>query len=224
MMKMPAMTLAILLMPCATEAQEMPPKRGMVLDEGVWEMPTPATALRVLSAPRDGGGRWPGEPAVAVLRQTFTERPSESLDAFADELVKIMIGDDMEKGTDASLVLLRAASNDNDEGTPYQGTKDALVRAYEALEEQAGPKGMHLLSTLKYGGGIDYVVNLFNTSRVPPECQYRSQVIATNEPLQDVSNPCPNVAVWCDAGRVLLDTEYVTDREAVIERCVAKRH
>ena len=103
----------------------------MVLDEGVWEAPTPSVALRVLVANQDMYSR---NPAVAVLRQTFEVRSNVELQAFTDQLTALMIEGDEEAAREAALVLLSAEDDEDPdiEGTPYPGALAAFARVYDA--------------------------------------------------------------------------------------------
>ena len=223
-----AMTLAALLFPALAVAQEIPPKLdippkpGMVLDEGMWQAPTPAAALRALMTPEELVRRRRREPAVAVLRQIFEERPASELDAFADALVRVMLEGNVQQEMIAGGVLLSALEPGGN-GTPYAGAVDALIRVYEALDEGFGPKARRILFDISLAGNVGYIADLFAAAEMPPVCEYPRQISIVGEPPPPpVDNPCPNEGVWCDAGLILLSTDYTFDREAVDDQCVRK--
>lgn len=218
-MKKVMMLLAALLLPAALVAQETVPERGMVLEEGTWQAPTPATALRALV---NREGIHPRDPAVALLRQTFEPRSASELEAFADQLTRIMLESDDETARDARLVLLVAASNDypEEEGIPYTGAVDAFIRVYEAQEDKASDEAWNAMAWISDTGGIEYIIETFNTAEIPPRCLQHAPPDPEGEiPVED---PCQPRSRWCSAGLYLFGTPHAPDDEEYDSRCVRK--
>ena len=88
----------------------VPHKRGMVPVEGVSQVPALKTALRALMAQENAA------PAVAVLRQTVDTRPAAELDAFADELARIVREGTNIQSNRASIALVLSALKDQESG------------------------------------------------------------------------------------------------------------
>ena len=111
----------------------------------------PATASSVLAAMRApyASGldyeRRPEVRAVRLLRQRYEARSRAELDAFADELVRIVFEGRVE-GRQLSMAgrharnALRASANQGEKGEiPYEGAWDALYRIWEAEARTAPP-------------------------------------------------------------------------------------
>lgn len=215
MKKLTTTFVALLLLPVMIGAQESPPERGMVLDEGEWQAPTPVTALRALV---NREGHWPRAPAVALLRQTFEQRSDAELRMFRDELTRIMLEGSDEAAREAELVLLAAASDEypEDDGTPFMGAAAAFVRVYETHEDKTSDEAWNTLARISWTGGVGYIAEVFETAEVPPRCLPH----ATPEiPAED---PCRPRSVWCSAGLLLFDTAYAPNEEEYDSRCERK--
>lgn len=212
MEKLTTTLAALLLLPGMIGAQELPPERGLVLDEGEWRAPTPVTALRALV---NREGQWPMAPAVALLRQTFEQRSDAELRVFTDELTRIMLEGSDEAAKEAELVLLTAANSEypEDGGTPYTGAAAAFIQVYETHGDRTSDEAWNTLARISWTGGVDYIAQVFETAEVPPRCQPH----ATPEiPGED---PCRPRSVWCSAGLLLFDTVYAPNEEEYDSRC-----
>ncbi|MCY4158156.1 MAG: hypothetical protein OXE92_09385 [Bacteroidetes bacterium] len=174
-------------------------KKGKVMEDGQWVAPTPERALELIMADTDGTE----DPAEAVLLQVYDVLPADELDAFAEELGRIVRDGNYIQSMRAGLALL-IASKDHGRGIPYTKSTKILIRMYESLEDPAHPKARKLLSDVYDTGGQDYVRNLFNSSEKPPECEICGGM-AIRGGCKDVENPCPNVGTWCQAGEVLVN-------------------
>lgn len=195
---------------------------GKVFDGGEWRIPTFAEALRALDEP-PAVGHW-GEPAVAVLRQTFGHSLVE-VGAMTDELVRRILEGDEEQESRASVVLVTAADPDYP-GVPYAGALDALIGVYELRDTNGDDRAELSLGDVFRAGGLAYVRRMFESHEPPPPCQppRRGRIVVVDGgppiPPRVIDNPCPNVSKWCDAGRLLLDVEGgPADREEFLRLC-----
>ena len=233
-MKNVMLLLFVLLLPVGAVAQEvdMLPRKGRVLVNGEWQFPTPETALRdllanaaVWDALDPGEGTPGGTPdwraaAVAVLRQVFNTRPAAELDAFANELGRLLRDGTKNQSRNAFRALRNAASELRDDGTRYAGAVDIFIRIYESYEVRTHTRAEKALRGVLYAGGVDYVRQVFEASEKPPACQRRSNQPGFPEP----ENPCPNVTTWCSAGRTLMTIEEGPHPDVFFPLCeLAKR-
>lgn len=200
-MKRIVLVTVAILVPAGTGAQEKqkPPESGMVMEAGEWRAPTPATALRALLDDADIGRR---DAAIAVLRQRFGTFSTAELDAFADDLARVMRDGTDQQATEAHMALISAsrAYVSPERGVPYAGATRAFVRLYESYDDSLARKADRALHGVFVTGGVEYVRRLFEASEQPPPCQYPHEVPEGEMP----ENPCPNVCTWCQAGGVLM--------------------
>ena len=227
--------LLVLLLSASAVAQESPlrDRHGRTMINGVWQSPTPATALRDLlvytaaleaadggDLPKDFPGSGTGA-AEAVLRQMFDVRSAAELDAFAAELVRV-IREGTRLQAHIAYTALRRSGSQYGDGTRYAGAADILIGLYEeSVELRAQGKeeslplgpvspGMYLRGVFSVGGA-DYVRNLFKTSQKPPACTPRhvwyGWYVGDDRPDPDdrPDDLCPNVSTWCDAGKILIE-------------------
>ena len=96
-------------------------KIGMHLDNGVWKQPTLQSALDVIESDY--------QPALAILRQEFGPVPSSELDAFADELGRLMQEGTQAQVSRARIALISATVTDSD-GTAYAKAADTSSYGY----------------------------------------------------------------------------------------------
>lgn len=228
--------LLVLLLPIDVGAQEVPrqtpPERGMVLDQDEWRAPTPVTALRELQngvASDVVGMLNSREAAVAVLRQTFDNRPTMALDAFARNLVTLIREGPEHQAHAAHMVLLEAGAvydddGDDDRGVPYPGAADVFIGLYESYADRVSTEAEKALYGVFHTGGAQYVRDLFEASEQPPECQYPSQSDRLEgQRVEDIKNPCPNRSTWCTAGGLLVRNGEGPDPATWERLCVRKR-
>ena len=209
-MKNLLLSLLVLMLPAVAAAQEtrVHYKKGMVMDNGTWQKPTPETALRALMAQEVADS----DPAAALLRQVFHPRPAAELDAFADELARIVREGTNVQSSQASLALIFSAVKyqGTGRGTPYAGAVDAFVRLYESFEDHAHPRASHALYGVFQTGGTGYVRDLFKASEKPPKPCFQPHRFIVLLPGEEPPPPppkeewCPNTSVWCQAGDILL--------------------
>ncbi len=182
----------------------------------------PATAASVLAAMRApyASGldyeRRPNVRAVRLLRQRYEARSRAELDAFADELVRIVFEGRVE-GRQLSMAgrharnALRASANQGEKGEiPYEGAWDALYRIWEA-EARTAPPGERwdyygalgaLYSIEPRGRGRDLLYAEIAAAKVPTWSDARpwKPGDTPEEPVLRGSTP------WC--GLVLLVWSY----------------
>ena len=122
-MKNLVLSLLVLMLPAVAAAQEtrVHYKKGLVMDNGTWQKPTPETALRALMTQEVADS----DPAAAVLRQVFHPRPAAELDAFAAELGRLVLEGTSAQSFRAQLALVFAAADSYGGGTPYAGAVDS---------------------------------------------------------------------------------------------------
>ncbi len=173
-------------------------QKGKVMEGGEWHVPTTEKALELMMLDIDDGGM--GESAEAILRQVFTAMPATELDAFAEELGRIVRDGTSFQSYQAAGALI-AASKDHGEGTPYAKSAEIFIGVYESFEDRMDTRASGVLLGVWQSGGKDYVRGLFNASKKPPECQNCGG--ATSRSCESVGNPCPNVGTWCQAASVL---------------------
>ncbi len=92
--------------------------RGKVMEGDQWVIPTTDQALKLIMD-EERGAR---EPAVAILRQELGPVPAVELDAFAEELGRI-VRDGTSQQSELASGALRLATIDQGHGIPY--TKSA---------------------------------------------------------------------------------------------------
>lgn len=217
-MKRSILFLSALLVPAALGAQD----RGMAMERGEWQAPNPATALRALMEQTPGSAaeveRQGHHAAVAVLRQSFEQRSTAELGAFAEELPRLMREGTWWQQTDARMVLLAAADAHGD-GVPYAGAVDAFLRLYASFSDKASKGAKAALGGVFDAGGVEQVRRVFEASEQPPACVLTQRQRPLLDPEGNVrrdangkvmyepppANLCPNPpGAWCNAGFLLL--------------------
>ena len=195
-MKNLMLLLLAFLLPFGTRAQEtvVMPKRGMVMQEGVWQAPTPATALRAVMAHEEPDA---DVVAVAVPRQTFDTRPAAELDAFAADLGRLVLEGTGSQSFYARMALIFAASDYYEGGTPYAGAVDVFIRLYESLEGRTHPRAHIVLVGLFQAGGADYVRDLFKASEQPSEPCFSPHRVVVLLLGAEEPPPAPPREKWC---------------------------
>ncbi len=191
-------------------AQEVEPTTapvpGLVLVNGTWQVPSPLAALRKLMVPHEPG-RPASAPAIAVLRQQFEPRSRTELDAFADELLRVMQEGSEDQRRDAAIVLLASARMEAkdgawlaDPGEPYRGAANVFRRLFESYDDPLSGEAQTALANLLDTGGVGYVRALFEASE-PPACRLQHEIrsggLGENRCMRSPS-------MWCQAGKLLL--------------------
>ena len=177
-------------------------QKGKVMEGGEWHVPTTEKALELMMLDIDDGGT--GEPAEAILRQVFETMPAAELDAFAEELGRIVRDGTSFQSYQAADALI-AASRDHGEGMPYAKSAEIFIGVYESFEDRMDSRTRGVLFGIWQSGGKDYVRDLFNASTKPPECQNCDGTAKIS--CENVENPCPNAGTWCQAGVVLMSAD-----------------
>ena len=216
-----------------TEPIPLPPVCcGMIWGDDEWQAPTPETALLALTTRYHHPFRTnPEAAAYALLRQAIEPRPEKELDAFADQLLQLLRGDNDAYRDRASLALSVAAITTlepGNPGTPYARAVDVFIRWYESFEDRTDPMAVRALTHIARVGGMDYIRNVFEASEQPPPCyqpHYGGRVRPGETPPQPLPEEewCPNVAVWCIAGAWLLEDENGPDPQLHSQLCARLR-
>lgn len=117
----------------AEREQQPAPKPGMVLVAGEWQAPTPDAALRALmDTMADPVARI--APTTAVLRQVYDSYSPGELGSLEGRLVDLIINGDEARQEAARLALVVAAASEYDDpGVPYAGSRAAFIRVFETL-------------------------------------------------------------------------------------------
>ena len=213
----------LLLGPMPAGAQELPQgvqweERGsLVLDEetGAWQFPTPASALREILDPHDGG-KSGHAPAAAVLAQRFESWPRGDLDALTDELVRLAFADDTSDGDirfRAQVALARAAQAEE----PYEGAFPALVGLYEMYlrdlpEEERRTNPLRAIQGARGGhAGRAAWETLLSIHNAEPEARGREYVVAVIEaavPPESLRDTESKSYTWCAANDFIFNRLY----------------
>ncbi|WP_420441985.1 hypothetical protein [Candidatus Palauibacter sp.] len=245
-MKRIMLFLLALLSPVGLDGQDKdrPPKRGMVLESGEWQAPTPPSALRavemltveMLDASETASNHvWAGDAARAVLRQRYNTHSTAELDAFAADLIRLIREGNETQVHTAYSVLTRSALEFDDapeEGVAYPGAVDAFIGLYKSYEDRLGREADRALHAVAQTGGFDYIRDLYESSEQPPECQWPAQRAIEYpdgewrfQTREELENPCPNVCLWCQAGALLvIYTDDGPDEELWSRLCEYKRY
>ena len=199
----------------------------MIWDGAEWQPPTPETALLALTTRyHHPFGYNPEGAAYALLRQAIEPRPEKGLHAFADQLLQLLRSGNEAYRHRAALVLSMAAdtiTEPGDPGIPYAGAVDVFIRWYESFDDRTDPMAVRALTYVAWEGGMDYVRRVFEASDQPPPCyQPHGRRVGPGEtppepPPQE--QWCPNVAVWCTAGLLLLEEDGGPDPNLYGQLC-----
>lgn len=216
-----------------TEPISLPPiRRGMIWDGADWQPPTPETALLALTTRYHHPFNYnPEDAAYALLRQAIEPRPQEELDAFADQLLQLLRGGN-EAYRDRAVLVLSVAADTTPEpgnpGIPYARAVDVFIRWYESFDDRTDPVAVRALTHVARVDGMDYVRKVFEASDQPPPC-YQPHYGGRVRPGETPPEPppaeewCPNVAVWCNAGALLLEEEGGPDPWLHLQLCARLR-
>jgi len=218
------------LIPAGVGAQEAdrerqsPPKPGMVLMAGEWQVPTPDAALRALmDTLADPVVRI--APTTAVLRQVYDSFSPGELGSLEGRLVDLIINGDEAQQEAARLALVVAAATEYDDpGVPYAGSRAAFIRVFETLRTHDYERARGYLLNIARLDGLEYIGDLFAASEQPPPC-FQPHDARLGEPLPPESEWCPPVrkVLWCDAGGHLVDREGGPDRMLHVRLCSRMR-
>lgn len=230
-MKMIVLFLPVaILIPVGIGAQEAErerkpaPKPGMVLVAGEWQVPTPEAALRALmDTLADPVVRI--APTTAVLRQVYDSYSPGELGSLEGRLVDLIINGDEAQQEAARLALVVAAATEYDDpGVPYAGSRAAFIRVFETLRTNDYERARGYLLNIARLDGFEYIGDLFAASEQPPPC-FQPHDARPGEPLPPESEWCPPVrkVLWCDAGQYLVGREGGPDRMLHLRLCSRMR-
>lgn len=189
--------LLAVLIPAVALAQEVVERDASgfaVIKDGNGELrtvfsPTPQFALEaILAEDRKGAGF-----ADRVFRQKWETRSDAELDAFADELVRIVL-------ETPSIKVARDAINALGS---YSRRLEVLIDIYENPQNTR----VSLSNIFRIpNGGKDYVMNLFASLEPPKEpCKPRPSIGLDNGPPGPPEEElCPYKTDWCEVGKVLI--------------------
>ena len=107
------------------------------------------------------------DAAVAVLRQTIETRSPTELDAFADELGRLLIESLQPQHRFVATLALWEASKRDYDGIPYRRAMDVLIHAYESLKGHDYEKAQVVLAYVGMAGGADYLRGILSQACRP---------------------------------------------------------
>ena len=169
--------------------------------------PTPQFALNRLLAEESRGRN----DAAMIFKQKWERRSDAELDAFADELVRLVMETPSRKVADYAIYALRS----------HKRGLEILTDIYENLDgTEAVPKYFMLWDIFRVPGGKDYVMNLYaSLERPAAPCKLRPQGIIIKDgkrlnPDPPEEEQCPYKTQWCEVaqflvGKELADPAYV---------------
>ena len=169
--------------------------------------PTPQIALEAIQTKGDG---W---YASMVLEQTAERRSPAELDAFADDLARLVLENPTRIVAANALSALAWATRD--EENPYERGLEVLIDIYEAMDgTEAVSTFRALLSIFDAAGGEDYLKNLYSSLERPEKPCWlppSSVPIVDGKRLEPPRPPkeewCPYETQWCEVGDVLAKRE-----------------
>ena len=201
--------LMAVLLPGVAMAQETTERRedgwvfvkdgnGVILQ--AFFSPTPQMALEAI---REGKGAAKGS---MVLKQTAERRSAAELDAFADELARLVLESPSKTvASTAFNVLKGSAVSYSAEEIPYTRGLEVLIDIHEAMDGTEAVSTSIVRISIFHAGGEDYLKNLF-ASLEPPEkpCWLRPQRLLKNAPPEPPQEEwCPYETPWCELGSFL---------------------
>ena len=165
--------------------------------------PTPQLALEAIQTKGDMG------PASMVLEQTVERRSAAELNAFADDLARLVLESPSVIVAANALRVLTWATRDKE--YPYERGLEVLIDIYEAMDGTESVSTFRaLLSISRAAGGEDYLKNLFASlerPRKPCWLPPNSVPIVDGKRLKPPRPPreewCPYETQWCEVGDVL---------------------
>lgn len=212
--------LLIYLVPATVIAQEMadPDEHGskgvfVKNDYGVIigrVIPTPQFALNAIQEQKE----WGKLAAIKILNQMDEPRSPAELDAFADDLGRLILESSSKKVARDALGVLWSASYPSD-SPPYERGLEILIDVYEIMDGTEAVSTGTVLGTIFHTGtrGKAYLIDLFTSSK-PPEkpCWLQPQGVpktVDGQYLNKISEPpkeewCPYKTQWCEVGSILV--------------------
>ncbi len=162
--------------------------------------PTPQFALEAILAEKSSVGKI---TAAMIFKQKWETRSDAELDAFADELVRLVLETPSYKVADHAIYAL---------GSHKRGL-EILIDIYENPQNTRVSLG-HIF---RLPGGEDYVINLYASLEPPEEpCKLPPQIIIRNSdgeiigpPVPPKEEQCPYKTEWCNVGKLLVGLEVL---------------
>lgn len=164
-------------------------------------IPTPQYALDAIQAEKV----WAQRAARVVLRQVHGPRSAAELDAFADELGRLMLESSWHMRARYVVDALRDAADLDpaNYGIPYERGLEVLIETYEAMNGTEAIGTKWVMRNIFYSGGEDYVRELFESSEPPEKQCVIEQFIVPGRARPLKKELCPYEIPWCAAGGVL---------------------
>ena len=169
--------------------------------------PTPQFALNAILAEKPRGKI----DAARIFRQKWERRSDAELDAFADELVKLVMETPSRKVANSAVYALRS----------HKRGLEILIDIYENPQNTRVSLGDIFRMP---GGGEEYVMNLYASLEPPAEpCKLRPQMSLMKDgkeqyPVPPKEELCPYETQWCDVAQFLVHKE-VADPHYVYPIC-----
>jgi hypothetical protein len=181
--------------------------------------PTPEIALGAIQ--REGSST---DYARKILRQTVEMRSALELDAFADELARLVLESSSRRVASAALSELEIATwTDIDQGIPYERGLELLIDIYEAMDGTETVSTYRMWIAIFFAGGEEYLKNLFASLEPPAKpCWLRPSRKPRNAPPEPPQEEwCPYRGVpWCQLGMFLsLEKVENVDPSYVFSTC-----
>lgn len=216
--------LLTILIPATTAAQkvtepqipgvivdiEMDGARGIIVDDDYGNIigmviPTPQFALNSILEQKE----WGKESARNLLRQLYGPYPAAELDAFADDLGRLILESPSRDVARKALSVIGDATymGTANNAVPYERGIDLLIKIYETMDGSEAISTDHVLDEILYGGGVQgvtYGKGLFALSEQPEKpCwlapyMYPGDRASELPPKEEI---CPYEGIrWCDLG------------------------
>lgn len=208
-MRMLILLMAVLL-PGVAMAQETVERRddGFILvkdgnGEGLrWVYsPTPQMALEAI---REGKGATKGS---MVLKQTVERRSAAELDAFVDELARLVLESPSKTVASAALSVLTGSSvSYSAEEIPYTRELEVLIDIYEATDGTEAIDTWTIWYAIFSAGGENYLKDLFAFLEPPEKACWLppSRKLKNAPPDPPQEEWCPYRGIpWCELGTFL---------------------
>ena len=181
--------------------------------------PTPEIALEAIQTEGGNGGY-----ARKILRQTVETRSAVELDAFADELARLVLESSSRRVASAALSELEIATwTDTDKGIRYERGLELLIEIYEAMDGTETVSTYRMWVAIFFAGGEEYLKNLFASFEPPAKpCWLRPSRKSRNAPPEPPQEEwCPYRGVpWCHLGTFLaLEKVENVDPSYVFSTC-----
>ncbi|MDE2958405.1 MAG: hypothetical protein OXU68_15580 [Bacteroidota bacterium] len=169
--------------------------------------PTPQMALEAVRSGEEGAKN----AAWTVFSQRVEKRSAAELDAFADELARLVLESPIRQIARDALDVLRSSITAGENGSPYERGLDVIIGIYKALDGSEALSKRDLLRTILYSdGGEDYLLKLFKSLERPetpcalePQARPVLDGQIVGPPVLEKGGYCPYKTEWCDVAFTL---------------------